>query len=155
MRMISLTSVAVAGVLLTGCFTMEPAGGVVPEMGREVAFDITDIGRVGLGGAMGPEIAQVQGRLVSRDRGEYVVAVSGVMMLKGGFQTWTGEQVHLKDEYVSTAYIKEFSRSRTVVASALGIGAFAYIVTRSLTASGTEDLPPGGPQGSTYRAPRP
>ncbi len=38
--------------------------GVAPEIGNEMAFDITDVGRVGLGPSMGPEIAQVEGRLV-------------------------------------------------------------------------------------------
>ncbi|MDB4913659.1 MAG: hypothetical protein JWM95_1303 [Gemmatimonadetes bacterium] len=151
----SLGIIASSGVLLAGCYSLEPARGVVPEMGRQVAFDITDVGRVGLGGAMGPEIAQVEGRLVSRDNGEYVVAVSGVHMLKGGYQTWTGEQVHLKDEYVSTAYVKEFSKSRTAVAGALGVSAFAFILTRSLTASGTEDQQTPGKPVDTYRAPRP
>ncbi len=153
--MISLTSVVMSGVLLSGCYSLESAGGVVPEMGRQVAFDITDAGRVGLGGAMGPEIAQVEGRLVSRDHGEYVVAVTGVHLLKGGFQTWAGEQVHLKDEYVSTTYVREFSKSRTAAASALGIGTMAYILTRSLKASGTEDQQPPGTQGQASRIPRP
>lgn len=154
--MISLTSIAVSGVLLAGCYSLEPATReAVPELGKQMAFDVTDVGRVGLGGSMGPEIGQVEGRLVSRDRGEYVVAVSGIHYLKGGYQSWAGEQVHLKDEYVSTTYAKEFSKSRTVAAAALGTGAFAWIVTHALTASGTEGQQTPGTPGDSYRAPRP
>ena len=155
MRKLSFTSIAASGVFLSGCYSLEPTGGAVPEMGHQVAFDITDVGRVGLGGAMGPEIEQVEGRLVSRDHGEYVVAVSGIHLLKGGYNAWKGEEVHLKDEYVSRTYVKEFSKSRTAIASAIGIGAFAYIVSRSLQASGTEAQQNPGPNGDAYRAPRP
>ena len=63
-----------------------PMIGVVPELGREIAMDMNDAGRLAVGTSMGQEIAQVEGRLVSKDSGEYTVAVSMVHLLRGGEQ---------------------------------------------------------------------
>ena len=139
-----------------GCYTLQSAAGVVPEIGSEVAFDVNDVGRVALGGTMGPEIKQIEGRVISRDQGEFTLAVSAIRLLQGGEQVWRGEQVRLKSEYLGNAYERKFSRSRTLVLSAASIGSFAYLLTRSLRASGTEDetpVPePGGP-GTANRVP--
>ena len=75
------SSFAVAGVLtlgasLAGCYTLQPARGATPVVGEKVAFDVNDAGRVALGGSLGPEIAQIEGRVVGHDSGEYVLAVN-------------------------------------------------------------------------------
>ena len=121
----------------------------MPEIGKAVAFDVNDIGRVALGGSMGPEIAQIEGRLLSRENAEYLVAVSSVRTLRGGEQVWRGEPVHIRPEYVGTAYERQFSRGRTLTLGAVGMGAFAYLLTRSLTGSGNEEPPGQGPPGGT------
>ena len=123
---------------LAGCYTMQPAIGA-PELGTAVAFDINDTGRVALGGSMGPEIAQVEGRLVQREATDYVLSVSSVRLLRGGEQVWRGERVRIKPEYVSSSYEKRFSKGRTVAISAIGVGAAAYLVTRSLLGAGSVD----------------
>jgi hypothetical protein len=151
--MIHLTGVIASAVLLTGCYALQPARGIAPEVGTRVAFDVNDVGRVALGGSMGPEIQQIEGRLVSRDSGNYVLAVSEIHLLNGGNQVWNGEQVHLKSEYISSAYDRKFSPERTVALAAVGIGGFVWIVTRSLAASGTEDPTAGGPQNASRRLP--
>lgn len=130
---------ALAAVLLTGCYTLEPVTGPTPVVGSEVAFDITDAGRVALGGSMGPEIEQIEGRLVERDSSEYVVAVSAVHLLRGGEQTWSGEPVHIKSQYVGTMYEKRFSKSRSVVLGAIGVGIAAAIATQQLIGGGSQD----------------
>ena len=60
-------------VPLVGCYTLQPTGGPVPQPGTVIGLDINDAGRVALGGSMGPEIGQVEGRLVQRDNSEFVV----------------------------------------------------------------------------------
>jgi hypothetical protein len=84
-----------------GCYTQQPTGGAVPPAGTPMAFDITDAGRVALGGSMGPEISQVEGRLLDRDSSSYLIAVTGIHLLRGGEQSWAGEQVRLRTEHVS------------------------------------------------------
>jgi hypothetical protein len=153
MRLTRLTGIALAGVLVAGCYTLQPTMGMSPEIGNEMAFDITDVGRVGLGGSMGPEIAQVEGRLVSRENAEYLVAVSNVKYLRGGEQRWKGEQVRLKSEYVATTYQRHFSKTRTIALSAAGLGGAAFLLTRSLIGSARDETPDPPPIGTTIRVP--
>jgi len=138
---------------MAGCYTLQPSMGVSPEIGNEMAFDITDVGRVGLGSSMGPEIAQIEGRLVSRENAEYLVAVTAVRYLRGGEQPWKGEQVRLKSEYVGSTYQRQFSKGRTIALSAAGIGGVAFLLSRSLIGSAREGTPDPPPVGSTIRVP--
>jgi hypothetical protein len=135
--MIRLAAVAASAVLLAGCYSLIPTGGAVPSAGTEIAFDVNDVGRVALGGSMGPEIAQIEGRLVSKDSTEYLVAVSVVRLLRGGEQTWHGENVRIKPEHVSSVYERRFSRGRSLALGAIGIGAAALIGTQAITGGGT------------------
>ncbi|MEO5816045.1 MAG: hypothetical protein ABIT20_12275 [Gemmatimonadaceae bacterium] len=153
MRLTRLSGVVIAGVLTAGCYTLQPTMGVSPEIGTEMAFDITDVGRVGLGPSMGPEIGQVEGRLVSRENAEYLVAVSNVKYLRGGEQPWKGEQVRLKSEYVGSTYQRHFSKSRTIALSAAGVAGAAFLLTRSLIGSARDETPAPPPIGTTIRVP--
>lgn len=148
MRMPARVSAFVASVaVITGCYTLRPALGTTPEVGSLVAFDLNDAGRVALGGSMGPEIAQVEGRLMEKDNGDYLLAVSSVRLLRGGEQVWSGEQVRLKPEYLGTTYEKKFSMGRSIALGAIGVGGFAgFLVSRSLLGSGRS---PGDQPGDT------
>ena len=154
MRMIRLAGILVLGGFVAGCYTLQPAEGITPEIGDDLAFDITDVGRVALGGTMGPEIAQVEGRLVSRENAEFLVAVSSIHTLRGDDQVWKGEKVRIKSEYVGSTYQRHFSKGRTLTLGAVGVAAVALIVTRSLVGSGS-DGDPGKvpPDGTSIRVP--
>jgi len=127
------------GVLSAGCYTLEPAGGVTPEVGTGVAFDINDAGRVALGGSMGPEIDQIEGRLLSKDGTDYVVGVTQVLLLRGGTQVWHGESVRISSNYVNTVYLRRFSAGKTIAISAIGIGAVAALAGVALVTTGAND----------------
>lgn len=154
MRMIRLAGILVLGGFVAGCYSLQPAAGITPEIGDELAFDINDVGRVALGGTMGPEIAQVEGRLVSRENAEFLVAVTSLHTLRGGDQVWKGERVRIKSEYVGSTYQRHFSKGRTLTLGAVGVAAVALIVTRSLVGSGS-DGDPGKlpPDGTSIRVP--
>jgi hypothetical protein len=117
---------------VTGCYSLQPVRGTVPQPGNIIGLDITDAGRVALGGAMGPEIARLEGRLMSSDASEFVLGVLGVQLLRGGEQVWHGETVHVKREYVSSIYERRFSKTRTIVAGAVGAGIIAVLASKSL-----------------------
>jgi hypothetical protein len=105
---------------------------------------------------MGPSIGQIEGRLMQRDSGEFVVGVTTVHFLTGGEQIWRGEAVHIKTDYVSSLYERRFSKARSAVLAAAGIGAIALIASRSLLGMGEQD--PGKAPGDTsqsQRRPRP
>jgi len=136
-RVVGLSSIF--GLLLAGCYTYEPAR-TTPQPGAEFAWTLNDAGRVAFGGQMGPEIAQVEGRLVEATSSEFVVAVSSVQLLRGGEQVWRGEQVRLKPEYVSATLEKRLSKSRSIVAAAVTAGVIALVVTKtSLLGLGSPD----------------
>ena len=118
---------------------MHPIGAVAPSTGTKVAFDLNDAGRAALGPSMGPEIARIQGSIVSQDAGDYLVAVDEISMMRGGTQTWRGEQVRVKPGFVNTTYERRFSMTRTVLLGAVTAGGIAYLVTRSVNGSGQPD----------------
>lgn len=127
-------------VLLAGCYSLQPAGGVAPVPGSLMAFDITDLGRVALGGQMGTGIKQVEGRLISKDNNEYLVSVSSVRTIDGAEQRWTGERVLIKSEHVGNVYERRFSKGRTVALSATAVAAVtAFVLTRDLFGLGSTD----------------
>ena len=146
-----------AGIVLAlvGCYTLQPTGGVTPPVGSEVAFDVNDAGRLALGGAMGPEIKQIEGRLLDQENGEYVVAVSTIRLLRGGEQAWSGEKVRIKSEHVGTAYRRRLSKGRTIALAAVGVGAVALIATQSIVGGGDEVIRPPGDSAQTRRVPQP
>ena len=104
---------------------------------------------------MGPEIGQIEGKLMQRDTGQYVVAVSSVRFLRGGEQAWSGETVRIKPEYVATTYRRHFAQGRTLALGAVGAGALAFILTRSLIGSGDEEQKQPGDTAVARVSPRP
>lgn len=139
-----------------GCYTLQPTGGPVPQPGTIIGLDINDAGRLALGGAMGPEIGQVEGRLVEKDSSEYVVAVTALHLLRGGDQVWHGETIRIKSEYVTSIYERRFSAARSAALAAAGVGAVAIIATRSLIGLGSSDSgKPPIDTAHTQRRPRP
>jgi hypothetical protein len=137
-RLGRITGLALFGSLVAGCYSLQPVRGT-PPVGAQVAFDVNDAGRVALGGQIGPEIGQIEGRLLRRDSGEYALAVSAVRMLRGGEQVWSGETVRLRPEHLGNAYERRFSKGRTVVLGlALVGGVVAFAVTRDLFGLGSD-----------------
>jgi len=151
--MIRLTTMVVGlGLLSTGCYALQPVAVAEPATGTRLAFAINDVGRVALGGSMGPALLKVNGTLVTKQSDDYFVSVSGVDLLQGGFQTWAGETVRINSSYVSAVYERKFSKGRTILASAVIAGALAMIIRSPLGDAFLE--PPKEPSDSlpvTYR----
>lgn len=141
---------------LAGCYTLVPARQTTPQPGDVIALDITDAGRVALGGLIGPEISQVEGRFVGMDSSAYVVGVTAVRFLQGGDQVWHGENVHIKSEYVASRYERRFSAVRSVALGAVAVGAVALVATKSLHGfgQGAESGKTPGDTGQTVRVPQ-
>lgn len=121
-----------SGAALGGCYSLQPVSAASPELGTVVAYDVNDAGRAALGQSVGPEIRQLEGRLVQRSDAEILLAVTAVRTFRGGEQVWKGERVTLKPEYVGNTYEKRFSTGRTIVASALTIAAFVALATQGI-----------------------
>ena len=152
LRARGMLRVATLGVLVAGCYTLQPARGYLPVVGDRIAFDINDVGRVALGGSLGPEIGQIEGDLISRTDDEYVIAVRSIRLLRGGEQVWNGEPVRLRTDYVGAAYERRFSTGRSVAMGALTVGSIvAFVLTRDLIGAGSDD---DGDPGDTIRTVR-
>jgi len=106
---------------------------------------------------MGPEIGQIEGRLVGSEGASYDMAVTTVRLLRGGEQVWQGERVIVKQEYISRVYSKELSKGRTIASSAIGIGVVTYFATRAITGflQGDEGTTPSDTAESRRRPVRP
>ena len=162
--MLRLTGFALAALgagVLTGCYTLRPASTPVPE-GTDVAFSVNDAGRVALANQVGPEVAQLEGRLISANNGDYVLAVNAVRFVSGGEQIWKGERVRLSKDHVGSSFERRFSPGRTAAAAAITAGGvLAFFATRSLLGIGSEpgdDPRPPDPGNSLTRptaVPRP
>lgn len=156
MQSFRIAGLVVMGALLGGCYSLQPTGGPVPEVGTSIAFDINDAGRLALGGSMGPEIAQIEGRLLSKDDDEFRIAVSALHLLRGGEQSWSGEDVRIKREYVASVRERKFSPGRTLALGAVGLGGVAFFVTRSIVGGGSESPPKVPPDtAASQRIPQP
>jgi hypothetical protein len=153
--MFRIAGCVAAGLSAVGCYTLQPTPAAAPMLGERIAFDLNDAGRAALGGSMGPEIGQIEGRLMQKDSSQYVVAVSAVRFLRGGEQTWSGEPVHIKAEFVTTTYTRHFAQGRTIALGAVGAGAVALILTRSIIGSGNSDPKVPGDTASARISPRP
>ena len=122
--------------LLSSCYSLQPGRGD-PQVGTKIAFDVNDAGRAALGGAIGPEVAQVEGQLIQKDSAGYLLAISNIRLLRGGEQVWNGEQVRVSSGFVGNTYERRFSLGRSIGFGALGIGGFAaFLAGRSLLGSG-------------------
>lgn len=138
-RIIGAVAAALSIVGTSGCYTLQLAPGADIPNGTQVALDITDAGRVALGGSIGPEIAQIEGRLQSKENNEYTIAVSSVHLLRGGEQVWKGERINVRTDFVARAYERRLSPGRTVVAGSVGAGVVLFLVTRAIVGAGLGD----------------
>lgn len=128
-------------VLLTGCYVNVPLVGSRPEPvpGTRLVLELTDQGRVGMERQLGPEVARVEGALVSRSDTSYVLGVSTVVGVWGAFSKWQGERVTLRADYVRRMSERRFSMGRTMAAVGVSAAGFlVFVVTRSLLGGGNE-----------------
>jgi hypothetical protein len=153
-------ALAVAGLLVGqfGCYQYVPmASGAAPLPGQMIVFDINDTGRVALGGSIGPEISQIEGRVVRDEPAQYELSVNAVRLLRGGEQIWKGERIQLQKNHISRVSEKQLSKGRTVVASAGAVAIVAVFVGKKLIGSltGEEGKPPGDSSATLRRPVRP
>ena len=148
--------VAVAPLLAAmGCFSLQPVAGQPLPLGSTVSMSINDAGRASLGGQMGPEISDIEGRLLQHDSAEYVLSVSQVSLIRGGTQTWAGERIRIKSDFVTGIAEKKFSRGRSVALGVAAIGLVAIGIKQGILGNiaGEEGKTPPD-TGRTIRYPR-
>jgi hypothetical protein len=142
----------VAAPLVGACYVYRPLTTVEPHSGMHLALDLNDQGRAALVTSVGPEVARVEGALVSAADGAYVVRVSDVFGFRGSRTKWTGETVSLRQEYVQRIREKRLSGGRTawvvggVLGAVVGLVAGADLVGIGGEGEGKGGGGPGEPQ---------
>lgn len=128
-----------------GCYEYTPAR-TTPMIGSTLSLDLTDRGRVGMGDQIGPSARTIEGVVRAQDDSAYMLKVSSVVYLNGQLNRWTGEPLTVSRGFVTNLRERQFSRSRTALVAAIGVGAVvAFIVSRGLLGFGntTPDTGPG------------
>lgn len=150
-----LVGLSLAGV---GCYAQAPLNGAVPATGATVVVELTDQGRVSLGGQVGSEVDVIEGAVVSATAAEMVVAVQRVTSLRGVTTRWSGEEVRMRTEDYRQASVKTASKGKTtlLVGSAAAVG-LAAVLTKSLIGGGSAkiDTTNGGPNPEQTLPPAP
>jgi hypothetical protein len=135
---------------LSGCYTTRPVESA-PGPGTTVLLDLNDRARVQLGDQLGPSATRIEGIVQARNDTMYMLHISSVSYVNGQSNRWSGEPFTVPASLVTSARIREFSRSRT---TAVGLGIAAAVVavfakTSFLGLGGTEKQPPPMPGGGT------
>lgn len=144
------TALCTAGLALQiGCYSYLPVQSQLPTTPQRISITINDRGRVLLAERVAPLLDRIEGRFVSADSTQVVIAISRVVNLRKDASNWTGEVVPIPREAILGFQDKPFSRSRTLAFVGAVVGGLVLLVASiSLAVSGTgkPDLPidPGG-----------
>ena len=135
---------------LAGCYTTRPVMSA-PAPGTTVLLDLNDPARVQLGDRIGPSAARIEGIVQAQNDTAYMLRISSVTYLNGQSNKWSGEPLTVPASLVSSARVREFSRSRT---TAVGVAIAAVLVTvfaktNFFGLGGTEKVPLPPPTGGT------
>jgi hypothetical protein len=147
MPRVARTLLSLAPAALMGCYayTYTP---VTPVPGTRLSLALNDVGRANLVNNIGPEVASVEGELVSTADSLYLLRVNRTIGFRGQQSTWSGELVRVRYGYVGMVRERRFSAPRTLVAvGGLTAGVVAFLVTRNLLggSSGGNTGQPGPP----------
>jgi hypothetical protein len=135
---------ALVGAL--GCYTYQPLA-EPPAPGTSVGLTLSDRGRAELRPVVGSEVMRVDGTVVDVTDSAYRLAINESVGLRGARQTWNGETVDFRRDYVQQVAHRQISRPRTFFAILAGAVAVTALITSQnlfgLGGSGN-DAPPGG-----------
>jgi hypothetical protein len=119
--------------VVTACYTYpsRPLTQVTPA--AVVSATINDVGRVALAEPVGSGIDRISGQVVQQEDTAVRLMVSEVHFLNGLTNKWSGQEVTLRPQYVTSVSQRTYSRQRTMAALIIG----ALLAATALTASFT------------------
>ena len=109
--------------------------------GKQVQATLTDSGAVVLASRIGPGVEALRGTVVAADSGSLSLAVSQAVQRDGVEVTWKGENVRVPLVLTRSVELRTFSKSRTVLFSALVAGAM-IAMERAFHGGGANALGP-------------
>jgi hypothetical protein len=137
------TALILAGATpLTGCYTTRPLTSA-PAPGTTVLLDLNDRARVEFGDRIGSSATRIEGIAEPAADSVYVLRISSIAYMNGQSNRWSGEPFTVPARFVSQAWQRSFSRSRTV-ALGTGIGAALMAVLLKVNLNGNGSSTSGG-----------
>lgn len=141
--------IAIGMCSLTGaCYNTSQTMTPLPDPAAEFTLELNDQGRIAVATALGPEVKDVSGRLISQTPAELVLSVRDVTYFKTDAVRMQGEQVTITRDQVRSVTERKFSLGRTaILTTAIVVVVGVFIGTKSLSGFGGSDSnlpPPGG-----------
>ena len=143
-RSVALVLALANVVAVSGCYTLQPVTRQALPAGMTISLSINDAARASLSAQMGPNISQIQGRLIREDTSGFLLAVSEVRTFRDGTQVWSGEHILVKKEFVNQASERKFSRTKTAIVGVAVVGVLAILASQGIigSLSGDDGKPP-------------
>src|SRR5215467_13498976 len=120
-RSLRVTTIMVAGVLVSGCYAYNtPHLGESEHLtGRQVQATLTDSGSVVMAAKVGPAVEQLRGSVVAEDLTSLSVAMDESVRRDGTGAPWRQEVVQVPRPLIREIDIRGFSPTRTLFAAFL------------------------------------
>lgn len=142
----SSCALVVAALLACGCYTYGPLSTAEPVVGTRVAAGLTTEGSRGLSDSVGPEVDQVEGRVLGVDSTSVVLAVSHVESIRGVQTGWKGERLVIPRAAVDGWRQRRLSAGGTGLLGGIAAGGL-YAIYRLLGGPGILEGRGGGTGG--------
>jgi hypothetical protein len=127
-----------------GCYSYVPLARPDPEPGIRVAAALTDSGTDALGRYLGPDVAQVDGRVLRLTPDTLVLSAQSVTSREGIDHFWKGEQVTLPRGLIATMVQRRFAAGRTAVFTTGAVVGIALVLKAFgiLSSGSSNPMPP-------------
>lgn len=136
-------------LLCTACYTYAPVTVPGPAPGAQVNAGLTQEGTATLGNVLGPDVAEVEGRVVAATPDTVRLSLVSVSSSRGILTGWTGEEVPLPRARLAFISQRRLSTGGTAVLGA-GVAAGLVLLYRLLGGPGVFGAS-GGSGGGTGR----
>lgn len=113
--------VAVAFVVVCGCYRSVPLATPEPVSGSHIAALLSDSGSAALAQYLGPNVTRVGGRLLTYSSDDLQISVATVAFRNGDEGFWKGEMVTLPRRFVARIEERKLSGSRSGLVAGLGL----------------------------------
>ena len=122
-------------IALAGCYTYRPVAAPGPDPGARVTAGLTRDGGLAMLPLLGPDVAEVQGRVVSADLDTLRVSLVSITSQRGIPTSWRGEEVPLPRTRLSYLGERRLAVGGTALLSAGVLGGL-YLLYRLMSGPG-------------------
>lgn len=138
-----VTAIALTTLLAAGCHTYRPLVGVTPPEGTRVRLQLSDSGTTSLSSYLGPDVVEINGRILTADSDALTLSVSHIRTRDGSEPFWKGESVTIQRSLIARTEEERLSKSRTAGVAGASL-ALVVSIARGFGLSGTNDGSRGG-----------